>query len=366
MKINNLKIIPKDWIVEKYNHNLQINYKNKRPQNSPKKGIIISKFMFLDEHFYEGLGLFLGDADIHRIEKGHLTFCNKDKDICIFAKKWLEKYFLIDNDYLTILIQYKNDNPHLIEDWAKLLNFPKNRILKRYSSRHKNETMQLQVNSVVFRKYFEIILKESLEKNFRDNSLLRSAFLRGIFAAEGNIGIDYKEKKPYISQISFNLNINEKDLQEIICSILKKEGITFKIYKRLNKNSLEIIIQNWNNYWKLYNIKTFELCLRKKTNFNAILNELKVYPLISKELINFLFYKTNLTQKELAKKLNTYQGNISKISSGNMCLNLNQFNIIISHINLNKKLILNKIKALRIGNLTIIEDPRFKEFMFNQ
>ena len=67
----------------------------------------------------------------------------------------------------------------MINEWSIFLNIPKNMILQRYSDRHKKECISIQVNSVIFRKMFEIIINEVFNKNLLDNQELRRGLIRG-------------------------------------------------------------------------------------------------------------------------------------------------------------------------------------------
>lgn len=364
MKINTIKLIPKNWKITNKGNKIKLYYHNKRPQNNPKKSFKFKKIIKLDKEFYEGLGLFLGDADLNRKEKRHLSFCSIDKDIALHALNFLKKYFNVNIKDITFTVNYNKTNNNLKEEWASYLKMPKNKILTRHSIRNNHEAIQIQVNGVIFRKIFELIIKEALSKDFLKMRKLRIALLRGLFAAEGSIGIDYLEKKPYISQITFNLHINENKIANYITNTLKKERINFRISPRPKNNSLEIIISNWENYWKLWQIKAFELCKRKKKQFLNTMKRLKIHTLLNNQTRNLLFDSINLKQKEIAKLIGSYQGNVCKIQQGKINLTIEQLEIMRKQANLPKSKLKNSIKTLRVGNLTHITDLKFKEYMF--
>lgn len=365
MRLNITKIVPKEWIITKKNNKIVLFYKNKRPQNNPKKKYVTYKWINLDNGFYEGLGLFLGDADLNRKEKRHLTFVSIDKDIASYALNFLKRYFNVKLEDITFLVQYNKTNKNLFGEWSSYLKIPKNKILTRYSSRHKEEAIHIQVNGVVFRKTFELIIKEALSNNFLSKKSLRRSLLRGLFATEGNIGIDYIEKKPYISQITFNLHINEDHIKYYICDILNIEEIGYTINKNKKDNSLLISIYGWDNYWKLWKCNLFNLCERKKKKFLNIMKDLKVYCILkSKDRIK-LFNSLNIKQKEIAELIGSWQGNVSKIMKGTHNLTIEQLYILLEKSNFDLSSIINNIKLLRVGNLTHMRDASFKRYMFS-
>ena len=214
------------------------------------------------EKFMEGLGLFLGDGDLNRKDKNHLGFVSKDKDITRYALNFLIKKFNLKIKDVTLCIQYNKENENMEGEWLNSLNISQNRILKRFSERHRHECMQIQVNSIIFRKMFELIINEVLSKNYLNNKILRRGLIRGLFAAEGNLGIDYLKNKDYINQIDFNLHINENHIEKIITDILREECISCSIINNKKDNSKTISIYNWKNYKKFWEMELFNLCER--------------------------------------------------------------------------------------------------------
>jgi len=69
---------------------------------------------------------------------------------------------------------------------------------------------------------------------------LRRAFLRGLFAAEGNIAINYQEN--YIVCIQYCLGHHEKELSNLIKKALDLEGIKYVSFTRESKGSLLVRI----------------------------------------------------------------------------------------------------------------------------
>ena len=365
MKINILKLIPKEWNMLDKGSKVEMFYKVKKG-NQPKH-FVFPKIIRVDGQFMEGLGLYLGDGDLNRKEKRHLNFTSIDKDIAKHALNFLQKYFLVKDKDMSFHIQYKKENKNLKKEWSHYLNISKEKILIRFSDRHRNEAIRIQVNGVVFRKMFEIIIGEILNKNFIQYLSLRRGILRGLFAAEGNVGVDYLEKKPYISQIDFNLHINENHIEKIITDCLKKEKIKHKITNRETRNSKEITIFNWSNYRKFWGIELFNLCKRKKDKFTKIMHNLKISCFLEDEYRENLFEKQNLNQRKIAKLINSYQGNVSKTIKGELGIILDGLCTLNKRINHENPV--NKIRSINIGSLTNLENNKenrnFINYIYN-
>ena len=351
MKINIIKLVPKNWLIKDLGDKIEVTYKSKRG-NYNRKAFVFPKEICMNEKFMEGIGLYLGDGDLNRKEKGHLGYCSKDKDIAKYAFSFLQSYFNVKIKDITFLVQYKTKNKKLKEEWASYLSISKEKILTRFSDRHRNECLQIQVNGVVFRKIFELVIKEALKKDFINNKKLRRGILRGLFAAEGNIGIDYIEKKPYISQIDFNLHINENKIKDYICKILELENIGYRISKDEKDNSLVVSISNWNNYLKLWKINIFDLCKRKKNKFEEICLNLNIHFNFNNKFREEFFKSLNIYQKDIAKIIGSWQANVSRTIDGIHLLKVEQLNKLLPYSNFTKKEILNNLDYIRIGSLT--------------
>jgi len=350
MIIRVTKLVPKNWLIKDCGKDIELFYLNKMPQNNPKKPILFPKIIQIDEKFMEGLGLFLGDGDMNRKEKCHLTYASKDKDIAKYALDFLIKCFNLEIKHVSFYIQYNKENCLMNQEWADYLGIPINKIKTSFSKRHKCECIQIQVNSVIFRKMFELIINAVLNKNYVKYPKLRRGLLRGLFAAEGNIGIDYLEKKPYISQIVFNLHINEDHIEKMIIQILGTENITYTIKNRVEKHSKEIIIYNWKNYKNLWEMNLFDLCQRKKEKFFYMLQKIKIYCELGQAYLIELFGSQDLYQKEIANLIGSWQGNVSRMIKGNHLLTFEQLLILCSR--LGKEVNILKIKKVRIGNIS--------------
>ncbi len=364
MKINILQCIKKSLGKEYFikieilaEEKIRVSCKAKNGRGDyNRKAFVFPKCIVLDEQCIEGIALYLGDGDYHRKEKNHTTFASKDKDIAKCYLDFLRKYFLIRDEDVTFLVQFKRENKSLQKEWGETLRISPQKILTRKSERHKEETCQIQANGVIFRKVFYEIINIIRRKDFSLEKKKRRAFLRGLFAAEGCIGIDYKEKKPYISQVSFNLSLlQDEELKDELCKCLEKEGVGYKIIEDEKDHSLEVNIQNWKNYLKLWNIALFDICLRKKQKFESIAQAIDVYVKLKDAFRERFFASTNLSQKQIAEEIHSWQANVSRVVKGKHLLKGSQLMILLKNSSFTKKEILENIIEIRIGKLTVLE-----------
>lgn len=338
------QLIPKKWAIKESARTVTIGIKSNK-RNSNSKLFEFPKYINLDSVMAEAIGLILGDGDMHRKEKAHLTFCSIDIDIAVFVIEFFRSHLLLQNKDITIYIPYREKfDINLI---ASNLNYPVERIKTRYSERHKYPAIHIQINGVVFRLVFEKLVQEFL-KSFIEKPELRRGFLRGLFAAEGCVAIDYQEN--YLDHLCFSLSaINEQELAHVLHIALKKEKIAFTV--KTQNNCIVTVIQNWRNYLLCWQMRLFDLCGRKKLKFLSIAKQRKVYCVIAPSDLKKL--RRRFTQRELAQLIGSWQGNVCKMLHGNILFSLKQIRL------LEKRGYPITIEKLRIGSTT--ELPYSKE-----
>lgn len=337
MRIN-IQQLFSEWVTKETEKTVVLWFKSKRG-NYNRKPFEFPKEIFIDELFAEALGMYVGDGDMHRKEKNHLTYASKDVDIAKFILDFLRNRLNIQNRDLTITISHGFIPPN-IPTLSKRLKF--SNFKRHFSTRNRYPAIQIQINGHIFRLVFEKIMKIFLMSDFLNNPPLRRGFLRGLFAAEGCVAIDYQEQ--YIAYIGFTLSIKEKDIATLIQNGLEKEGIDSRLVTRERNNSIEVNIQNWSNYLKCWQINMFDGCQRKKEKFLSIAKNSKVYGIIPQRELDLL--SERFTQKELAEIVGSWQGNVCRMLKGNIWFSLDQIRTLEQMgINLT-------ITRLRIGNLT--------------
>ena len=341
-----------DWIIKEDKNCVLLWYSTKRNGHN-RKAFKFPDEIIVDSRFTEAIGLILGDGDMHRVEKCHFNYASKDADISVFILNFLRDRLLIKNEDITFTVRYRYRDP-AISTLALKLNVPPAYIKPRFSMRHNYAALQMQVNGVVFRKVLEKVIATFIKSNFLKNIELRRGFLRGLFAAEGCIGIKYNEG--YINQIEFALSEKETELLDMLKEALNYEEIHFKTIYYAKTHHVSIIIQNWKNYLNCWKIGLFNRCERKKVSFLGVAKTCKVYAKVDSASLNQLSIK--FTQQELAYLIGSWQGNVCRILQGKILLSLRQIAI------LKDKDFNFSIKSLRIGNVTNLPYSEENKLLF--
>lgn len=348
---------------------VKIWYKNKRMYRkiggTDPRPFILPKLIELDEEFAEALGLYLGDGKTTQNDTQHLAFANKDYDIIIFMLSFFNERLLANLSKMTISIKYKYGNKYrILEKWSKLLDIPKGKFKISYQPRNRYDTISIQINSSVLRNVFFEIINVALN-SIKPNKNLRRGFLRGYFAAEGTIG--FKEKDNYLEYIGFSYNASkEGTLRDFCIDCLKLEGIIVR-YKEKDNDGL-VYINCWENYYKLWLIKMFDGCERKKIKFEKIISTRNLYCDLNKDF-RIKLLKSNLTQRQIAKMIGSWQPNVSRTIEGKHLLRLEQIETLSNYYKISKEEIIKGIKRIRIGNMkskSLIEDKTLVKNVFSQ
>jgi plasmid maintenance system antidote protein VapI len=362
MEIDVLKLIPEEWSIEELDDVLIKITRPAKGSGTYCKPIIIRKSIHLTEDFVAGIAMYLGDGKLAK--DGHLAYASKDIDIIQFMLKFFEEHINICKEDISFYLYYKNDQR--LNLWLETLQISEDKIRIYQSNRYRYSCVNFQIGSVLLRKLFGNIIEGTLKLDLVDNKKLRRAFLRGLFAAEGSVGVQRTEKpRPYINAIGFHFHENERYLIDYCCKCLDAEEITYQTVNRPNFKTTYIAITNWNNYWRLWRTNIFDLCKRKKDTFINVASSLKVGCLLEKTHRKELFSNTNLYQRDLAKQLGTYQASICRMIRGEFYPTIEQVIKLSKLTNTNIETIKENIQESRAGHLTNIIDPEFVDFMFD-
>lgn len=329
---------------------IKIWYRNKRLYRkiggTDPRPFILPKLVELDEEFAEAIGLYLGDGKTTVNDTRHLDFSSKDSDILSFMLSFFNKRLLTTLKNMTISIKYKHGNKRkVLRKWSRLLKIPEDKFKTSYQSRNRHDTVSIQINSTVLRKIFIKIINASLEE-IKQNLLLRRGFLRGYFAAEGNIG--FKGTENYLEYIGFSYNaLKEAHLRDFCISCLNLENI----YARYKEDGTEglVYINRWENYYKLWLIKLFDRCERKRITFQQILSTREIYCDLS-EKFRIKLLKSGLTQKIVAKMIGSWQANVCRTIEGKHLLRFDQVKLLSEYHKIPNEEMFRNINKIRIGN----------------
>lgn len=341
MKIKLKELVPADWSINTAEKGITLWFKSKQSHrgNYNRKSFVFPEEIEIDENFAEAIGLFLGDGDMHNKSKTHLTYCSRDLDIASFVLSFLRKKLLLSVEDLTIFVKHGELYPD-INLLATGLNVNSEKVKMKHTERHRYPAIHLQANGIVFRLIFEKIVESFVSSNFLQDEELRRGFLRGLFAAEGCVGISYKEF--FINSISFTLARHEVKEVDLLQKALSLEGISFE--QSYKKSTIVTVISNWRNYLKCWQIGLFDRCERKKKSFLEVARSSKVYARVTPADLQRLSEK--YTQRKLAKIIDSWQGNVCRILGEEIWLSLKQIRTL-ENLGLTFS-----IRKLRVGNLT--------------
>lgn len=347
---------------------VEIWYKNKRMYRkiggTDPRPFILPRLIELDEEFAEAIGLYLGDGKTTESDTHHLDFVNKDCDIIVFMLNFFNERLLANLNKMTISIKYKYGNKYrILEKWSKWLSIPKSKFKISYQPRNRYDTISIQINSSVLRKVFFEIIKVALN-SIKSNKNLRRGFLRGYFAAEGTVG--YNEKENYLNYVGFSYNPKTEAWLRNYCILcLAKENIV-SVFRERNGNKGEIIVTKWANYQKLLSIQIFDRCERKKKKFLEILMTRDIYCDLTRNFRQSMFTSLGMTQNQISKIIDSYQGNVSKTIHGMHLLSKHQIKDLLPYTNLSLLDFIKNTQAIRIGNSELISDREFIENILKQ
>ncbi len=350
MKIHFADFVPKKFgnrkfIVKEVSDKIEVTSKKRTKYGKNPKPILLPKKIELDEKFVEAIGIYAGDGKMTPNDMMHTDLASKDADI---IKSFLNllKTLNVDTNKLYFEIIYRTGNKkYIISKWSKIICINSCRFKIRRSFRHRFDVLHIQLGSIIFRVVFEKMVF-SLLPTIKNDKNLRRAFLRGYFAADGTIG--FNEKENYLNYIGFSYDAgNESWLRDFCMEALKLEYIPSK-FKEIGREG-EITITGWNLYCKLWLIDLFGCCERKNIHFSKILRSRRIYCKLKDHFRSEFFKSIGMEQKEIAKYIKSWQGNVSKMIEGKHLLTIKQLKILQPYSKFNISDIIDNIQHIRFG-----------------
>ncbi|MBI5392500.1 LAGLIDADG family homing endonuclease [Candidatus Woesearchaeota archaeon] len=360
--INLIELIDKKYLVEETTDNLiRVSFKRKGSGPNPKPFVIPSKII-IDNTFVEAIAMYIGDGKLS-VDMHHLDFTSKDKDMIQFMLNFFLKRLNLHIQDIRYTITYRHFKEDMLFRWSSYLMIPKEMIHLIQSDRHREECLGMQISGMILRDIFGKIVQIVLTFDYSEQIELRHAFLRGLYAAEGGLGIVVKEN--YIAYISYHLSYQkEEKLSKFVQQLLEFEGITCKEILRPKKGERYIQITNWQNYWKLYRIGIFELNLRKKQKFLDKVQNTKFMFKVTDEL------RTRLLQFDCSFRSAFLRLNIEPTLMNNFKLKKTDYIdfllllTIAQHQNLTLNYLKQNIITTRVNRSTDLQDRDFVDFVF--
>ena len=326
-EINIVDLIKDKYLTEPVSDQLvKVYYITKGRGNDPKP-FILPRTVKVDKEFMEAIATYLGDGKLSK-DLHHLEFTSIDKDMLDFMSSFFEEKF--------------NLNP---------MEFTK----KKYA---------FQINGKILRILFERIINKIYESDFYSDTELRRAFLRGLFAAEGNIAINRKEN--YIVYMQYCLHINEDKITYLLMKCLDLENISHVVKKEKKDNSMSIRWTNWKNYCKCWKISLFESNKRKNNLFLNKVKKTKFFFEVKGAFIKKLLNSSGLPHRQIGLKLGIRPETLCILNKfRTKHVNWSDFNKLIKFNKINLKEARHNILTLRANRVTTINDKEFIDFIFD-
>lgn len=344
------------FVEELHDRKVKISYKNIGYRTSNHMfSPILPKYIELDERFSEAIGLYLGDGMNSKNSMWVIQYTSKDSDICQFILRFFTEIFCVPLKNIRFDICYKfGDKEKLKRECSEVLCVSSSRFtIYKAENNFDEDNLRIVISGTVFRRIFQHITENYLNI-INENRVLRRGFLRGYFAAEGSIS--YYKNTQLISSISYSYHAGKEDwIRDFCIECLKNENVKshFTNYK---KNDGKIIITNWSNYQKLWDIRVFDRCQRKRDLFIRLAKKVKFYIKLRTDFRNDLFNKLNgITQKNIAVLINSTQGNVSGMIRRNRPIELNQLKTLYKHANIDFELSMKNTQLIKIYHRTPIQ-----------
>lgn len=363
-EINIVDLVKDKYLTEPVSDKLVKVYFKRNGSGPNPKPFIFPKIIVVDQEFMGAIGMYVGDGKLSG-DKHHLDFTSKDPDMIKFMLDFFMNRFNLKLNDIRFSLTYKRLLDNSIKNWANYLEISKDEINLKKSDRHGDECLGMQIGGMILRYIFGRIIDKIVTSDFSNDIILRRAFLRGLFAAEGGIGIVKSEN--YIAYIAYHFSYEkEEKLLKLVQKMLSLEGIESKHMIRKNKGERYLQITNWRNYHKCWRIDLFRLNQRKELQF---LNKLKITRFscnINDELKERLLASANLSNRQLAFTIGILPATLCKFKRKEESYIKIDYLINLARINsMPLAEIKNNIVEFRVNDITPINDKQFIDFIFD-
>ena len=341
----------KSVIIKKLNADeIKVFYLGTSIRNTPKP-VTFPKITLLDENLAENIGMYIGDGKFGSKDMVHSEFITTDEDMALFFLNFLKERFFIDFSRISFIIKYRNGHEKALRNkWSDILKVPVEKFSLQLKHKYNmKDSITIQVNSVIFTYVFRELIKRAL-KIIKKDAILRKAFLRGFFAADGKLGVEKDTNTFYISEMTFCYNYKtEKWLRDYIIECLKIEGI-----KHFNLIQGYIRITGWENYLRFWEMRLLDLCARKKNRFLRTINQMFLYFKLNKNFLSSHLSSTKISKNSLLEMFNLHRTNLHRVLDGKQLLRLDQIETFRNVFNIKWKDILSNMNGIRIGKQTYL------------
>ncbi len=180
--------VGKNVVMEVRERKIELFTQSPEPYHgSGSKRIVLNRFIELDDLFFEGLGLWVGEGGKN---KG-LYFGNSSLELLLHFLRYVERKLGIcrRNFKVTLNVPTTNDGWTSKKKWSDPLQIPaKNFTRICIDPRISREYAQIYFNSIVLVELMKTLQKK-LEPEILSTKEFAVPFLRGMFAAEGQVAL---------------------------------------------------------------------------------------------------------------------------------------------------------------------------------
>ncbi len=256
------------------------------------------KLVKFDEFFVASLGLSLGDGlNNPSIGNSHYNFVNTNFELVSLIYSWLKNSFGFDDSTIQLTLRYPaNEAVPSLVDIKKNFNC---KIGLYKDSRSAHPSLTLQVSNNIFQSIYLSLFKK-LSRIILYRTVLRRAFLKGLFAAEGHV-----KHSTYgtLESMSFSYNpYTEQKLISFVKSCLEADGINAKD----NKKGL-LYFCSYESMLRFHLMGGLSLHKAKEAKFAKLLKNAEVVLHFKNDYLSPL---REYSQHKLAKTLNCSQSAI--------------------------------------------------------
>lgn len=250
MKLEIKTILPKDWKFEELDEYIKIWYKN--PNKSPTP-LIIKKQIEISEDLGKFLGFWAGDGSKRSfgLSNNNINLLRKIYDLVINRLGNIEFRLRI-----TIPINFINEKEEIIRGIKT--KFPELCIgsIGIYKQKRNAPNVNLYNNKTMTSKFIKLFF-EYLSNNINFSHSYWDGYLKGFFAAEGNIYI----RKDYNTLSKVNITQNNNLYKQLAMNSLKARYIEY------SNNKKGIVISGKKNFDKLFSMGICDLHDLKREQF---------------------------------------------------------------------------------------------------
>ncbi len=266
------------------------------------------KTIKLDKEFSEWFGIWIGDGD-RSIKRGTVGLASQCEEVLKFNIKILTQTFGLDKNRIKCEITTNDKDLNKIKrKWANTLKIPENRIGHiQYNRLARRDCARVFVYSNLLLRdllNFEDLLINKISKGSKN---IKSSFVNGIFAAEGNMRLDDKCAR---------IGMKNDKVINFVKNLLSDLGIKTTVIYNTYTKALELCIFGYDNLVKFNQVGGFGKHTSKNNGLNMQLESYEnklPWGERFRRLNRILIKKGTITSVELKKMMNLSSANAGYI-----------------------------------------------------